>query len=116
MRLQLFREHLGSEINLPKTYSQSVQSHAVTTAMLLRYIVTRLKIEGVTIPDGDGGRPHELKPLLSSFIHYEMKSPRESCIGANGSMANTTSRGHDDGTTRICAGVHHSVADGRRYR
>ena len=71
MRLQLFREHLSSELNLPRTYSQSVQSHAVTPAVLLRYIVTRLKIEGVTIPDGDGGRPHELKPLLSSFIHYE---------------------------------------------
>ncbi len=71
MRLQLFREHLDSELNLPQTYSQSVQSRAVTTAVLLRYIVTRLKITGVTVPDGDGGRPHDLKPLLGSFIHYE---------------------------------------------
>ena len=71
MRLQLFREHLDSELNLPQTYSQSVQSRAVTTAVLLRYIVTRLRIEGVIVPDGDGGEPHDLKPLLGSFIHYE---------------------------------------------
>ena len=71
MRLQLFREHLDSELNLPQTHSQSVQSRAVTTAVLLRYVVARLKIEWITVPDGDGGRPHDLKPLLGSFIHYE---------------------------------------------
>lgn len=71
MRLQLFREHLDSELDLPQTSSQGIQSRAVTTAVLLRYIVTRLRIEGVTVPDGDGGRPHDLNPLLNSFIHYE---------------------------------------------
>lgn len=72
LRLQLFREHLASELlNLPRTSSQDVQSHAVVTAALLRYIVERLKIEGITVPDGDGGRPHTLKPLLGTFIHYE---------------------------------------------
>ena len=71
MRLQLFREHLESELDLPQMSSQGVQSRAVTTAVLLRYVVARLKIEGITIPDGDGGRPHDLKPLLNSFIHYE---------------------------------------------
>ena len=71
MRLQLFREHLETELDLPQTSSQGVQSRAVTTAVLLRYVVARLKIEGITVPDGDGGRPHDLKPLLNSFIHYE---------------------------------------------
>lgn len=71
MRLQLFREHLDSELDLPQTSSQGVQSRAVTTAVLLRYLVARLNIEGITVPDGDGGRPHDLKPLLNSFIHYE---------------------------------------------
>lgn len=71
MRLQLFREHLVTELKLPQTSSQGVQSRAVTTAVLLRYIARRLRIEGIAVPDGNGGQPHDLKPLLNSFIHYE---------------------------------------------
>ena len=61
--------------NRPRTSSQDAQSRAVTAAALLRYIVERLKITGVTVPDPDGGRPHDLRRLLNSFIHYERFYP-----------------------------------------
>ena len=39
--------------------------------MLFRYVVTRLKIIGITVLNADGSRPHDLKALLSSFIPCE---------------------------------------------
>ena len=73
MRLQLFRDHLSVElINMPDIRVQEVQSYALTTAILARTLVERLKIDDLNIEwsHDPQGRTYGLKRILNNIIHY----------------------------------------------
>ena len=73
MRLQLFRDHLAVELsNMPDIRVQEVQSYALTTAILARTLVERLKIDDLNIEwsHDPEGRTYGLKRILNNIIHY----------------------------------------------
>ena len=72
MKLQLFRNHLASELNgLPDVRVQEIQSYALTTAILVRRIIERLQIIDLSIPDADDAQViHGLRKILNAFVHY----------------------------------------------
>ena len=73
MRLQLFRDHLAIELrNMPDVRVQEVQSYALTTAILTRSLVERLRIDDLNIERSHDpqGRTYKLKRILNNIIHY----------------------------------------------
>ena len=73
MRLQLFRDHLAVELrNMPDIRAQEVQSYALTTAILARTLVERLRIDDLNIEwsHDSQGRTYGLKRILNNIIHY----------------------------------------------
>lgn len=72
MNLQLFRSHLASELDgLPDVREQEIQSYALTTAILVRRIIERLRITDLSIPDArDPQVSHGLQKVLNAFVHY----------------------------------------------
>ena len=75
MNLQLFRDHLATELrNLPDVRSLEIQSYALTTAALARRILQHLDIDDLTIPSElHSERPtYRLKEILDCIIHYRV--------------------------------------------
>ena len=84
MKLQLFRDHLAHELrNLPDIRSQEIQSYALTTAVLLRYITQELGIEDLRVPAPyhPNEKSHPLGTILNSIVHYQAFYPP---IGSHG--------------------------------
>ena len=84
MKLQLFRDHLAHELkNLPDIRSQEIQSYALTTAVLLRYITQELGIEDLRVPvlyhPSEKSQP--LGTILNSIVHYQSFYPH---MGSHG--------------------------------
>lgn len=77
MKLQLFRNHLASELdNLPDVRVQAIQSYALTTAILVRRITEELQITDLRIPDARNPQIHHgLQKVLNSFVHYRYLHP-----------------------------------------
>ena len=78
MKLQLFRDHLAHELrNLPDIRSQEIQSYALTTAVLLRYITQELGIEDLRVPAPyhPNEKSHPLGTILNSIVHYQAFYP-----------------------------------------
>ena len=78
MKLQLFRDHLAKELgNLPDIRSQEIQSYAITTAVLVRYIVQELGIEDLKVPTPyhPNEKSHSLGTILNSIVHYNSFYP-----------------------------------------
>ena len=78
MFIKLYQEHLAEDLNRVKNLKeQSVQSYAVTTAVLLRKIIHHLDIDSLTIPNiRDKEKPYDLKHVLDIFIHYASFYPQ----------------------------------------
>ena len=79
MKLQLYRDHLGSELRrLPDLRDQKIQSYALTTAILARKIIRHLRIDDMRLPSAGGPArtDHSLSSILNAFIHYEAFYPR----------------------------------------
>ena len=73
MRLQLFRDHLAVELrNMPDVRVQGVQSYALTTAILARTLVERLRIDDLNIEWSHDPeyREYGLKRILNNIVHY----------------------------------------------
>ena len=66
MKLQLFRDHLTTELgNLPDIRTQEIQSFALTTAILTRSLVERLDIGDLRVRGARG--PKGRRTLLRGF-------------------------------------------------
>ena len=83
MRVQLFRDHLASQLNaLPAFSNQEIQSHALTTAALTRKLLEHLSIDTVTIPAASlsSVKTYNLHQVLNAFIHYKAFYPQNLTI------------------------------------
>ena len=75
MILQLFRDHLATELdNLPDMQSREIQSYALTTAVLTRRILDSLDIKDLTIPSEfySRGSAYNLRKVVDRIIHYRV--------------------------------------------
>lgn len=78
MKLQLFRDRLACELrDLPDIRSQEVQSYALTTAVLVRYVIQELGMEDIQVPTPyhPNETSHPLGTILNSIVHYRAFYP-----------------------------------------
>ena len=78
MKLQLFRDHLATELgNLPDVRTQEIQSYALTTAILTRSLVERLDIGDLRVGRARDpkGQTYPLTKILNNLIHYRAFHP-----------------------------------------
>lgn len=112
MKLQLFRNHLASDLDsLPDVRAQEIQSYALTTAILVRRITERLKITDLNIPDAHNPQVHHgLQKVLNSFVHYRYFYPN-SPVSMNDSEENIVLLESDRRNFRISLRSYFDIID-----